>query len=408
MIIPEKNDFETKKLTEIVESIKIIYKSSKEQGMNLIGSIIDKFKLSQRQASKLFGFCRQTVKKAIDIFKGIRKYKLETEKRGRHKYEENDSELVIRIQKICDNTENVDKSLKDKIIYIDVTPKYIIEKLKSDYNYSDAECPCKNTIIRILKQKLNYKISKVKKNKVAKKIKETDDIFDNVNNKKKEVENSDENTLAISGDDKTVKYIGEFSGNGNTWKQREGLDHDTNPDYIVKPFGIMDLKTKETFVYCTTSNSTADFKVDCIEDYVKKQLLKNLNINKLLIFLDNGPENSSRRKLWMRRIIELSIKYKITIELVYYPPYHSKYNKIEHYWGVLQKHWGGLIIDNLDKLIGAINSCTWDGIYSNGYLIDKIYEKGKKVDEPELENLIKKHVTYENKNIEKWSVIITP
>ena len=185
MIILEKNDFETKNLTEIVESIKIIYKSSKEQGMYLIGSIIDKFKLSQRQASKLFGFCRQTVKKAIDIFKGIRKYKLETEKRGRHKYEENDSELVIRIQKICDNTENVDKSLKDKIIYIDVTPKYIIEKLKSDYNYSDAECPCKNTIIRILKEKLNYKISKVKKNKVAKKIKETDDIFDNVNNKKR-------------------------------------------------------------------------------------------------------------------------------------------------------------------------------------------------------------------------------
>jgi hypothetical protein len=62
---------------------------------------------------------------------------------------------------------------------------------------------------------------------------------------------------------------------------------------------------------------------------------------------------------------------------------------------------GGLIIDNLDNLIGAINSCTWDVIYSNGYLIDKIYEKGKKVDETELENLIKKHVTYKNKNIEK-------
>lgn len=408
MIISEKNDFETKSLTEIVEIIKVIYKSSKEQGMYLIGSVVDKLKLSQRQASKLFGFCRQTIKKAIDIFKGFRKYKLETENRGRRKYEDNDSELVTRIQKICDDTENVDKSLKDRIIYIDVTPKYIIEKLKSDYNYSDSECPCENTIIRILKEKLNYKISKVKKNKVAKKIKETDDIFDNVNKKKKEVETSDENTIAISDDDKTAKYIGEFSGNGYTWKQREASDHDTNPYYIAKPYGIMDLKTKETFVYCTTSNSTADFKVDCIEDYLKKQLLKNPNINKLLIFLDNGPENSSRRKLWMKRIIELSIKYTITIELVYYPPYHSKYNKIEHYWGVLQKHWSGLIIDNLDKLIGAINSCTWDGVYSRGYLIDKIYEKGKKVDETELENLIKKHVTYENKNIEKWSVLITP
>ena len=96
---------------------------------------------------------------------------------------------------------------------------------------------------------------------------------------------------------------------------------------------------------------------------------------------------------------------KITIELVYYPPYHSKYNKIEHYWGVLQKHWGGLIIDNLDKLIGAINSCTWSGINSKGYLSTIVYEKGRNIDVAELE---KNHITYNNQNIKKWSLIITP
>ena len=52
-----------------------------------------------------------------------------------------------------------------------------------------------------------------------------------------------------------------------------------------------------------------------------------------MLFLENGPENSSARSLWIYKLIETAKKYKITIELVYYPPYHSKYNKIEHYWG---------------------------------------------------------------------------
>jgi len=30
-----------------------------------------------------------------------------------------------------------------------------------------------------------------------------------------------------------------------------------------------------------------------------------------------------------------------TIHLLYYPPYHSKYNPIERCWGILELHWGG-------------------------------------------------------------------
>ena len=150
-------------------------------------------------------------------------------------------------------------------------------------------------------------------------------------------------------------------------------------------------------------------EVDSIEEYLKQKLKINPKINKLMIFLDNGPENSSSRKLWKYRIIKLAIKYNIQqIELVYYPPYHSKYNMIEHYWGVLQKHWNGLIIDDLDKLIGAINSCTWSRINSKGYLSTIVYEKGRNIDVAELAELEKNHITYNNQNIKKWSLIITP
>lgn len=91
-------------------------------------------------------------------------------------------------------------------------------------------------------------------------------------------------------------------------------------------------------------------------------------LKKLTIFLDNGPENSSRRKLWLKKLTNLSIKYNIVIELVYYPPYHSKYNKIERYWARLQMVWNKIIIDNLDLLVNTINKTSWKGIYSKAVL----------------------------------------
>ena len=62
------------------------------------------------------------------------------------------------------------------------------------------------------------------------------------------------------------------------------------------------MKTNETFVTCTTYNSTTEFKVDCIEKYVIKKNKKQ-KLKKLMIFLDNGPENSSRRKLWLKKLV---------------------------------------------------------------------------------------------------------
>lgn len=97
--------------------------------------------------------------------------------------------------------------------------------------------------------------------------------------------------------------------------------------------------------------------MDCIEEYLKLKIQKQ-NIKRLIIFLDNGPENNSRRTTWIKKLVELAVKHHITIELVYYPPYHSKYNMIERYWARLQLSWNGLIIDTVEKLMNVINKIT--------------------------------------------------
>ena len=207
--------------------------------------------------------------------------------------------------------------------------------------------------------------------------------------------------IAYSCDDKATKLIGNLSDKGSSWIAKEALDHDTMSEYKVKPFGLCNIKTNETTVYCTTSTSTAEFKVNCLEEQIKKDKTINPNIDTVFLFLDNGPENSSRRTLWIWNLIKVAIKLNIKIELVYYPPYHSKYNLIEHFWGVLQRSWNGLIIDNLTKLIGAINGNKWHGINAKGILVEKEYFKGQIIDKGELKNLIDKHIVYENENIKK-------
>ena len=126
----------------------------------------------------------------------------------------------------------------------------------------------------------------------------------------------------------------------------------------------------------------------------------------MVIFLDNGPENSSKRTLWIKCLIGLVKKYHISIELVYYPPYHSKYNMIERYWARLQLSWSGLIINTVDKLIEIINKVTWKGNKTLAKLITKEYKKGISINKQEMNTLEKMHI-YREKDIEKWSLVIT-
>lgn len=406
MIIAQKEEFITKNFHFSIEMLKETKTNKEKRSIltELIGNILNAgIIISTRRLSKIISISRVLIQDVIKSFHTSKELtKIET--RGRKSIEEKYPDIISQIKTICEKYEVVDKSLQDKIIYVNITLRKIKATLISDYGYEKDLVPCENTIRKIMIKNLEYKITKVKKKKVFKKIPETDAIFANINAKLIETLNKD--VLSISIDDKVAKYIGNLSGGGSSWFKREALDHDTLPDYILKPFGIMNLKTKQVDVYCTTSNSTANYKVDCLDEYFAKELTPN--IKKVLIYLDNGPENSSRRKLWLKRIIELSKKYCIPIELVYYPPYHSKYNKIEHYWGVLQRSWSGLILDTLEKAIGAINGTAWDGVYSVGYLRTKEYLKGEKVDEKELEQLIKNHVHFENEGIEKWSLVITP
>ena len=180
----------------------------------------------------------------------------------------------------------MDSHFKTETLFISLDPQKIITELVINYNYP-TKFACYNTIAKILKE-MGYKYHKIQKSEIIGRIPETDKIFENVNDCLESINITNDATAAISVDDKTSKKIGNFSDNGYSRTNTKALDHDTIFEYSVKPFGILDLKTNETFVTCTTYNSTAEFKVDYIEKYVLEKN-KNKKLKKLVIFLDNGP-----------------------------------------------------------------------------------------------------------------------
>jgi hypothetical protein len=85
------------------------------------------------------------------------------------------------------------------------------------------------------------------------------------------------------------------------------------------------------------------------------------HIKRLVIYLDNGPKNAGNRTQWLKRMIDFADRFCLEIRLVYYPAYHSKYNPIEHCWGVLEKKWGGTLLVSLKIILQEALRMTWCG-----------------------------------------------
>lgn len=212
-----------------------------------------------------------------------------------------------------------------------------------------------------------------------------------------------EGVLRLSLDAKANVNVGPFSRGGYSRQKEQAADHDFAPDTILKPFGIFLPAHDETYLYFTESRITADFIIDSLET-LWPELKKRFDLHTLVLNLDNGPENSSRRTQFIKRIVDFAQKEQIDINLVYYPPYHSKYNPIERVWGILEKHWNGEILYSVEKVLGLARSMKWNGKNPVVRMIKGIYEKGKKLSKKimkEYEEMIER-----TEGLENWSVNI--
>jgi Rhodopirellula transposase DDE domain len=156
-----------------------------------------------------------------------------------------------------------------------------------------------------------------------------------------------------------------------------------------------------------TSYETGDFWVDCLEYWWEKTKDQCGHIKRLVIRLDNGPINASDRKLFLKRLVAFAQRTQLEIHLVYYPPYHSKYNPIERVWGILENHWNGTLLKNLQIAMEWSKTMTWHGEHPVDVVhLDRVYEKGIKVSKAEMTQ-VNAHIQ-RSETLPKWDVTITP
>lgn len=179
----------------------------------------------------------------------------------------------------------------------------------------------------------------------------------------------------MSIDTKATIKIGPFSRGGYSRHGVQASDHDFEPDATLKLFGIHLPHKDETYLYFTENNVTADFMVDAVED-LWNSLENRSDLHTIVINADNGPENSSRRTQFIKRIVEFAESKSIDVSLAYYPPYHSKYNPVERVWGILENHWCGELLNSVDKVIGLAKTTKWNGKNPVVKVVEKVYETG--------------------------------
>jgi hypothetical protein len=309
------------------------------------------------------------------------------------------------IREIVEPYCQVDPQFKNALVYTRITAKAVREAL-INRGYSDDELSTSRTVHNML-NRMGYSLKKVEKTKPLKKIKEVNEIFDNVHEANSNSDNCHE-SLRISIDSKATVKIGELSRGGKSRDKEspKALDHDTNFDSTLKPFGILDVLTGLLTIVFGNSSETSDFIVDALLIWWHANKHLYPHVKELVINSDNGPQNSSHRTQFIKRITEFADETGLRIHLVYYPPYHSKYNPIERCWGVLENHWNGTILDSVEKTINWAGTMTWKGIKPAIKLLDKVYQKGVSLTKEEMkkyEGRLKR-----SRLLAKWDVTIDP
>jgi hypothetical protein len=214
------------------------------------------------------------------------------------------------------------------------------------------------------------------------------------------------NILRASLDAKAPVLIGPFSRGGYSRLGTEGADHDFRPWGRLTPFGIFLPEQKDLSFYFTDSKVTSDFIVDRLEQWWWQKRAEHPKVDTLLLDLDNGPENHSRRSQFIYRMVLFAQATQLKVVLAYYPPYHSKYNPVERCWGVLEVYWNGELLSSEAVVLGLAANMTYAGKQPHVYRIEEKYEKGVRRTKGEMQILERRLERHQD--LPKWFVTIAP
>jgi transposase len=153
---------------------------------------------------------------------------------------------------------------------------------------------------------------------------------------------------------------GEKTRTGSDGKPAQAWDHDPPAKEKRVPFGFLVLTTGAlTLIFGL--KETSDSWVDALKLWWEHVRDRFSHIKRLVVYLDNGPNNNGRRTQFLKRMVQFADWSGLEIRLVYYPPYHSKYNPVERCWSALERKWNGLLLNCISIVLECARRMTWKG-----------------------------------------------
>ena len=358
-----------------------------------------------RRAETVFGWNRESVKHGLCERRVGHEIGSNSASKGRPRVEAVNAELLQATKRLIEEQSQADPKFQTTKIFTRITGDALRKALSEQLGIDPLDLPSPRTSRRMLNRN-GYSLRRVRKVMPIKRIPQTDAIFRNVQSAHQRAE-KDDSILRISIDTKAKVKLGPFSRGGRTRSDSEAkaADHDMGGE-AVTPCGILEIQSSQLFIEFMSGPCTSDTLVDQLDQWWEVRKKDNLNAKTIMIDLDNGPEVSSHRTQFISRLIEFSDKHNLMIELVYYPPYHSKYNRIERCWGVLEQHWNGTQLSTLEIAFAWAKSMTWNGISPIVDVVTKVYAKGIRLTKSVFARLAS-HL-HRTEGIERWSVRIEP
>jgi len=201
--------------------------------------------------------------------------------------------------------------------------------------------------------------------------------------------------------------LGEFARGGLTRGAGQACDHDGGCQAQYIPWGLVAEDTGQLSLTFGRSATTSDLIVAALaacwdalpahEQHATAQLQ---------LKLDKGPESSGVRTHFRHRRGQFADQIGNPIPLLYYPPYHSKYNPLERCWGMLELHWDGALLREVEPMLAGAQRMTWKGRSPVVALNHKEYPRGLTLSQETLrtvEGRLERHP-----ELPQWDILIHP
>ena len=232
--------------------------------------------------------------------------------------------------------------------------------------------------------KHGYKKRKIQRRRTLKTVENRNEQFEKIAKLRQEYMQSDNPIVSI--DAKKRELIGDLFRAGAVYSKEEvtSYDHDfpNLASGVAIPHGIFDLKRNKAHINIGTSHETSEFACDSLKKWWNEHgKLDYPNAKSILMLMDGGGSNSSRRYVFKEGLQNLVNEIGIEIRIAHYPPYTSKWNPIEH--GVfphVTRAMQGVILNDHNMVKQLIEKTqTKTGLKVSVSIMNKVYALGQKV-----------------------------